>query len=128
MDKDLGLPSPDEDQVNDVMAARNKAKKRKKTSNVRRNKSVLFQISSARLDRGNSGNFSSDVLVQSEKNIFNEARKTWDLGNKLRLSAENDGEVIKALVRNIRLDKEVKDQSLVKRGRGRKRTKKKKQL
>ena len=83
LDKELGLPSLDEDQVLEVWVARIKAKKRKKFSKSRRNKCVAFKTRVASHARRPSENVASEELADSKKEVFNEAKNTWNLGKSL---------------------------------------------
>ena len=61
-----------------------------------------------------------ESCVDPEKETYEEARKTWDLGKSLGLYAESDDSVIKALAKGLKSNKEDLIQIQSKRGRGNK--------
>ena len=61
-----------------------------------------------------------ESCVDPEKEAYEEARKTWDLGKSLGLYAESDHSVTKTLAKGLKSYKEDLIQIQSKRGRGKK--------
>ena len=121
-----------EDQVIATLLAKKKAKRDKKYAKLRRKKAKKYEVCAIKSKDSplvHDNHIASDDLDDEscvdQKEAYEEARKTWDLGKSLRLYAESDDSVTKALAKGLKLKKEDLIQIESKRGRGKNNRKKK---
>ena len=111
-----------EDLIIDVMINRRKSKKMEKCAKMGKNKKSKFKSSTSLHRQCQKEN---DVCVNQEvvdadhdRDNHDEARRSWELGESLRLYAENEDRVIEALAESfsVKNDEQLLSKNYRKRG------------